>query len=308
MPRRAAPVAAFTHAPRAVVRAVLTGIPVAPTRGTRRHGAPVNRRRTPVRRQIAVATWRPSRDGRIYARMEVDVSAALAYLERVRAESGERVTLTHVVGAALGRALHDVPEIRARVVFGRLVPLETCDVGFAVDIGNGSDLAPVKVADVDRLSPLEVARAVDAGAARLRRGTDAAYRRTSRLVHLVPAWTMRPVMAASSLVSGGLGRGLVGQPGFPLGTAFVSNVGTLGLDEAFLAPLPFARTPVYLAVGRRAGPGGRRRRAGRGPPGARARRHRRPPRRRRRARRPDGDRRARARDPPGAPRPVRPLR
>jgi pyruvate dehydrogenase E2 component (dihydrolipoamide acetyltransferase) len=60
---------------------------------------------------------------------------------------------------------------------------------------------------------------------------------------------MRPVIAASSLVSGGLGRGLVGQPGFPLGTAFVSNVGPLGLDEAFLAPLPFARTPVYLAVG-----------------------------------------------------------
>jgi pyruvate/2-oxoglutarate dehydrogenase complex dihydrolipoamide acyltransferase (E2) component len=200
----------------------------------------VNRRRTPVRRQIAVATWRPSRDGRIYARMEVDVTAALTYLEHVRAESGTRVTLTHVVGAALGRALRDVPEIRARVVFGRLVPLEACDIGFAVDIGNGSDLAPVKVADADRLSPVEVARAVEAGAAGLRRGSDSAYRRTSRIVQRV---------AASSLVSGGLGRTLAGQPGFPLGTAFVSNVGTLGLDEAFLAPLPFARTPVYLAVG-----------------------------------------------------------
>ena len=56
-------------------------------------------------------------------------------------------------------------------------------------------------------------------------------------------------MAAASLVAGGLGKGFVGQPGFPLGTAFVSNVGTLGLDEAFLAPLPLARTPIYLAVG-----------------------------------------------------------
>ncbi|MFL6080545.1 MAG: 2-oxo acid dehydrogenase subunit E2 [Ornithinibacter sp.] len=209
----------------------------------------MNRRRTPVRRRIAVATWRPSRDGRIYARMEIDVTHALAYVDRVRAESGTRVTLTHVVGAALGRALRDVPEIRARVVFGRLLPLDACDIGFAVDIGQGSDLAPVKVPGVDRLSPVEVARAVEAGAARLRRGHDSAYRRTSRLVRLVPASMMRPVMAASSVVSGGLGRGLVGQPGFPLGTAFVSNVGTLGLDEAFLAPLPFARTPVYLAVG-----------------------------------------------------------
>ncbi len=60
---------------------------------------------------------------------------------------------------------------------------------------------------------------------------------------------MRPVMATASLAVGGLGLPAFGQPGRPLGTGFVSNVGTLGLDEAFLAPAPFARTPVYLAVG-----------------------------------------------------------
>ena len=97
---------------------------------TGHHSAP----RVPVRRKIAVATWRPSRDGRIYARMEVDVTAALAYIDRVREETGERITITHVVGAALGRALRAVPEVRARVVFGRLRPLERCDIGFAVDI------------------------------------------------------------------------------------------------------------------------------------------------------------------------------
>ena len=104
---------------------------------------------------------------------------ALAYLRRVQAESGERVTITHVVGAALGRAIREVPEIRARIVLGRLVDLDTCDVGFAVDIEQGSDLAPVKVLDVDRLSPLEVARAVDVGAGRLRAHEDLAHRRSS---------------------------------------------------------------------------------------------------------------------------------
>lgn len=209
----------------------------------------MTRRRTPIRRKIAVATWRPSRDGRIHARMEVDVTASLAYLERVRAETGERVTITHVVGAALGRALREVPEVRARVVLGRLVEVDTCDVGFAVDIEQGSDLAPVKVLGVDRLTPLEVARRVDEGAARLRAREDLAYRRSSEVVRLTPTWLMRPALSFASLVAGGLGRSALGQPGFPLGTAFVSNVGSLGLDEAFLAPLPFARTPVYLAVG-----------------------------------------------------------
>ncbi len=209
----------------------------------------MTRRRIPVRRKIAVATWRPARDGRIHARMEVDASAALAYLDRVREQTGERVTITHVVGAALGRALREVPEIRARVVLGHLFALDTCDVGFAVDIEAGSDLAPVKVADVDTLTPVQVARAVGLGAQRLRAHEDAAYRRTSGIVRLAPSWVMRPALSFASLVAGGLGRSALGQPGFPLGTAFVSNVGSLGLDEAFLAPLPFARTPVYLAVG-----------------------------------------------------------
>ena len=210
---------------------------------------PLNLQRTPVRRKIAAATWRPSRDGRIYARLEVDVSPALAYAERVLEESGVKVSVTHIVGAALARVLREVPEFRARMVFGRVVPLESCDIAFAVDIAGGSDLAPIKVRGADTLTPAEVATALQRGADRLRAGRDEAYGRTSRLVELAPAWAIRPVLAMSSVISGGLGRSAFGQPGFPLGTAFVSNVGTVGLDEAFLAPLPFARTPVYLAVG-----------------------------------------------------------
>lgn len=206
-------------------------------------------RRTPARRKIAAATWRPSRDGRIYARLEVDVSPAIAYAGRVGADSGVAVSVTHVIGAALARVLREVPEFRSRMVFGRVVPLEHCDIAFAVDIDGGADLAPIKVREADTLSPVEIATALKRGANRLRAGRDDAYRQTSRLVDLAPSWAMRPVLAMSSVISGGLGKPAFGQPGFPLGTAFISNVGTLGLDEAFLAPLPFARTPVYLAIG-----------------------------------------------------------
>lgn len=207
------------------------------------------RRRTSVRRKIAAATWRPSRDGRIYARLEVDVSPALAYAERVEQDSGVAVTVTHVVGAGVARMMRLVPEFRSRMSFGRLVELEHCDIAFAVDIDGGADLAPIKIRQADTLSPVEIALALQQGAERLRQGRDDAYRRTSALVRLAPSWAMRPVLSAAGVISGGLGRPSFGQPGFPLGTAFISNVGSLGLDEAFLAPLPFARTPVYLAIG-----------------------------------------------------------
>jgi pyruvate/2-oxoglutarate dehydrogenase complex dihydrolipoamide acyltransferase (E2) component len=206
-------------------------------------------RRPSVRRKIALATWRAPSEARIHARAVVDVSAALAHLEGLRSATGVRVTLTHLVGAALGRALREVPEARSRVVLGRVVTTEDCTVAFAVDIAEGHDLGPVRVRDADRLTTTEVARRVESAARTLRGDEDRHHRRTTGLVRLAPWWAMRPVVATAGLLVGGLGTPALGQPGRPLGTAFVSNVGTVGLDEAFLAPVPFARTSVYLAVG-----------------------------------------------------------
>lgn len=87
--------------------------------------------RRSVRRRVAVASWRPSRDGRIYTRLAVDAGSLLAYVDAVRQRTGERVTVTHVVGAALARALVGTPEIRARIVLGWIVPYRGVDVGFA---------------------------------------------------------------------------------------------------------------------------------------------------------------------------------
>lgn len=202
-----------------------------------------------LRRRLAVATWRPSKDGRIYARMAVDATPLLAYVDRVRAESGERITLTHVIGTALGHAIRDVPEIQARVVLGRIVEFKTVDVAFAVDIDGGDDLAPAAVRSVDEKSPLQVARELAPSITGLRAGTHAPQRMANRIVHHLPWWSLRPVVSFAGLLVSGFGIKAFGQPAFPLGVAFVSNVGTLGLDEGYLAPVPFARVPVYLAVG-----------------------------------------------------------
>ncbi len=206
-------------------------------------------RRVPTRRRVAVATWRPSRDGRIYSRSAIDATAIRAYVEEVRAATGVHVTMTHVVGAALGRAICAVPEVRARVVLGHIHEFPSCDVGFAVDIAGGADLAPVKVLNVNEKSPADIARELSPAAARLRTGRDPGFSLSSSIVRMLPPWSMRPVLAAAGFLIGGLGVPALGQKGSPLGAAFVSNVGPLGLDEAFLAPLPFARVPLYLAIG-----------------------------------------------------------
>ncbi|HWH30397.1 MAG TPA: 2-oxo acid dehydrogenase subunit E2 [Mycobacteriales bacterium] len=206
-------------------------------------------RRTSARRKIAVATWRAPRESRLHARMAVDATAVLDYCRDATARSGVRVTPGVVVGVAFQRAVEQVPAFHARVVLGRIVPFTAYDVAFAVDIGQGDDLAPTKVGAVDRKTVVEVAAELEAGAVRLRQRQDRAHATTTGIAHAVPWWAMRPVVATASLLNGGLGVPAFGQPAHPLGSLFVTNIGSLGLDEGYVAPVPFARVPLYVCVG-----------------------------------------------------------
>ncbi len=205
--------------------------------------------RPSMRRKIAVATWRAPREGRLHARMAADATPVLEYCLRKTQESGVVVTPGVVVGMAFHRGVLTVPAFHNRVVFGRIVPFPSYDVAFAVDIGAGEDLAPTKVRDVDGKTVVEVARELAAGAVRLRAREDADYETTSGIARVVPWWALRSMLSAASLLNGGIGVRAFGQPAHPLGSMFVTNIGSFGLDEGYVAPVPLARVPLYVCVG-----------------------------------------------------------
>ncbi len=207
------------------------------------------RRRPSVRRKIAVATWRASKEGRLYARMAVDATPLLAYCAAQRAASGIPVSPAAVIGLAFQRAVEQVSAFHNRVVFGRIVPFPSYDVAFAVDIEGGDDLAPTKVRDVDKKSAVDVARELVAGAERLRARGDRDFQTTNGIARMVPWFLLRPLLAVASLLNGGIGVRAFGQPAHPLGSLFVTNIGSFGLDEGYVAPVPLARVPLYVCIG-----------------------------------------------------------
>ena len=206
-------------------------------------------RRTSARRRIAVATWRAPKESRLHARMAVDATALLAYCRERTSSSGVRVSPGVVVGVAFQRAVEQVPAFHTRVVLGRIVPFDSHDVAFAVDIGDGDDLAPTKVQQVDRKNVVDVARELEEGAARLRARRDRPHTTATGIAHTLPWFALRPVLATASLLNGGFGVPAFGQPAHPLGSLFITNIGSFGLDEGYVAPLPFARVPLYVCVG-----------------------------------------------------------
>lgn len=202
-----------------------------------------------ARRKLAVATWRAPREGRLHGRLAVDASALVEYCARQSARCGARVSPTLVVGMAFQRGVVQVPAFHRRVVLGRVVPYRSYDMAFAVDIGAGADLAPAKVCGVDRKSVVEVARELEAGAERLRTGQDDDFESANDTARALPAWTLRPLLSGASLLHGGLGVSAFGMPAHPLGSMVVTSIGVGGLDEGYVAPVPFARVPLYVCVG-----------------------------------------------------------
>jgi pyruvate dehydrogenase E2 component (dihydrolipoamide acetyltransferase) len=181
--------------------------------------------------------------------MAVDATPVLDYCARQRAATGVLVSPAAVVGVAFQRAVEQVDAFHHRVVFGRLVRFPSYDVAFAVDIEGGDDLAPTKVRHVDGKSVVEVAQALTAGAERLRARGDKDFQTTNGIARLVPWFLLRPLLALASVLNGGIGVRAFGQPAHPLGSLFVTNIGSFGLDEGYVAPVPLARVPLYVCVG-----------------------------------------------------------
>lgn len=207
-------------------------------------------------RRMSLATWRAPNDPQVYVRFEVDVSRALAHLERVRAETGAKVTLTHLTVRAVALALKAFPRANCLIRWGRVYQRRRVDVFCQVAMpaageGQEADLGGVVLRDVDTKPVARIAAELSAAAAAERRGDDKARVRTRRLLDWLPGPLYRLALGLISCFGYTLNWNLrpLGVPRDPFGGVAVTSVGGLGIREALGPLVPMTRSPILLALG-----------------------------------------------------------
>ncbi len=187
------------------------------------------------RRKVAMALWRGPREGYIHARLDVDVEQALAFVARLRERSGQRVTLTHLVGKAVGEVLTRVPEFNRTLVLDTLLEHERADLSILVGLDGGEDVDWVKLEDIGGKAVVDIAREVDAGATRVRERGARAGRRGGIAERVLPVFLLRPLMALAGGYAAGMGGSLrvFGVAPRPFGSAVITNAATFGIDEVY---------------------------------------------------------------------------
>ncbi len=207
--------------------------------------------RMSTRRKLAIATWGSPREGNIYGKMTLDATDVLERLASLSNEHGVKITMTHFVGKIVAEALARSPGLNGFLRFGVYHQHETVDVSFMVNIGEGADLAKVKVEKLDQKSIVELASELRDRTRTVRRGKDEVFERGKGILRSLPTWALRPTVGALGWLTGSLGVELrsVGLERFPFGACIISNVGMFGLDEGYMPQTPFAHVPLYLLIG-----------------------------------------------------------
>ena len=211
-----------------------------------------------------MSSWGPPRTPTAYGSLDLDCEDMVRSIERLRARTGETVTLTHVVGKAAALAIAAAPEVNGFASFGRLMLRDTVDVFFQVaffdrpaDPGSravvraDANLAGAKVRDADKKSVVQIARELREKAEALRSRADAPTAQVARALKRLPAPLTSVAMRAAELLTYDAGFDLtrLGVPDDPFGSCMITNVGVFGIREAHAPLIPYARVPIVLTLG-----------------------------------------------------------
>lgn len=206
-------------------------------------------------RMMALGTWKTTKDPSVYGSLAIEVDPALEYIAAYRERTGKHLTLTHLMARAVGLVLADMPDANAILRWNRIYLRKDVDVFFQVmmqDPESGQiDLSGLTIRQADQKSITQIVDEFERVAARVRAGKDEEKENTRKTFKRIPGFAVGWVLDLMSLLLYGLNLDLrwLGLPKDPFGSAMVTNVGSLGLEEAYVPLVPYSRVPLLLAMG-----------------------------------------------------------
>jgi hypothetical protein len=206
-------------------------------------------------RRLALGTWRTAGDPSVYGSLTLHMDNALSYIDAFRAATGRHLTITHLMARAAAAVFERVPEANAILRAGKLYRRRRIGVFFQVAMKDETtgklDLSGATIHDPERKSLIEICDELEARFADVRADRDRELSRTRRLFARLPLRATGPLLQLSSFLGYTLNLDLrrAGVPRDAFGSVMITNVGALGLEEAYVPLVPYSRVPILLALG-----------------------------------------------------------
>jgi pyruvate dehydrogenase E2 component (dihydrolipoamide acetyltransferase) len=206
-------------------------------------------------RKIAIGTWQTAYDPSVYGTMEIRMDEAMKYIAEFRARTGKRITVSHLMAKAMGAVFQEVPDANAVLRWNRVYLRKRIGAFFQVvmtDEGAGkTDLSGATIYDIEQKSLFQIQDEFQAKVDKVRARKDEALESTRKTFLSIPYIFLNRFLKILGFFSFQMNLDLrwAGIPNDPFGSCMITNVGTLGLDVAFVPLVPYSHVPILLAVG-----------------------------------------------------------
>lgn len=206
-------------------------------------------------RKIAIGTWQTAYDPSVYGSLTLRMDQALRYVEEFREKTGKRVTLSHMMARAVAAALEAIPDSNAILRWNRIYLRQRIGVFFQVameDPDTGEiDLSGATIHDPEAKTLADIVDEFSAKVNRVREHKDKELESSRGMFRRVPYFFLNRLLKLISFFSYTLNLNLrwLGIPKDPFGSIMITNIGSLGLDRAFVPLVPYSRVPILIAMG-----------------------------------------------------------
>lgn len=205
-------------------------------------------------RKMALGTWHTAYDPSVYGSLTLRMERAEAYLDRFRRATGKRVTFSHMMAKAAGAALQAMPDANAILRLGSIYLRDRIGVFFQVvledPITGEIDLSGATIFEPEQKTLLAIVDEFQERTARVRGGSDRKDA-ARNIFRRAPSFAIGPILDAVGFFGYTLNLDLekLGVPNDAFGSIMITNIGTLGLEEAYPPLVPYSRVPIVMAMG-----------------------------------------------------------
>ena len=206
-------------------------------------------------RRIALGTWKTVGDPSVYGTIKLRAEKMVAYIDAFRARTGKRLTITHVMAKAVAQVLAELPDANAILRRNRIYLRDEIGVFFQVamedPVTGEIDLSGTTIFGAHEKSLEEIYDEFSARVTKVKKGKDTELEGTRSTFKRIPYRLLGTFLDLLGYLSYELNLDLkwAGVPRDAFGSVMVTNIGSLGLEEAYVPLVPYSRVPLLIAVG-----------------------------------------------------------
>jgi pyruvate dehydrogenase E2 component (dihydrolipoamide acetyltransferase) len=206
-------------------------------------------------RRIAIGSWQNAYDPSVYGTLTLRMDEAQRYMEAFRRSTGKRLTVSHMMAKAVAAMMEQCPDANAILRWNRIYLRKRIGTFFHVvmeDPDTGEiDLSGAKIDEPQNKSLVQIIDELAAKIEKVRTRKDLQLEAARSMFKRIPFFLLNSVLKLLGFLSYTLNLDLrwMGIPEDPFGSIAITNIGSLGLEQAFAPLVPYNRVALVIATG-----------------------------------------------------------